>query len=300
MEYSQLQTERRNPASISLDQMSVMDAARLMNQQDSEIPVAVEKALPEIVEVVEMAANSFKAGGRLVYCGAGTSGRLGVLDASECLPTFGVSPDMVVGKIAGGDGALRFAVEGAEDDANLGASEMQNLDICEKDVVVAVSASGSAAYCLGALDYAREQKAKTAGVCCVENPAFAESCDCLIRAVVGPEILTGSTRLRAGTATKMVLNMISTLSMKEIGKVYKNLMVDVVPSNKKLQDRARRIVMAACNIERSQAEQLLQECEGEVKTAIVCQEAGVEPNVAREALDSTDGFVRAAIDVVNE
>jgi len=295
MDYDRLQTEGRNAESMGLDQMSTMEAARLMNRMDREVPDAVERALPEIAQAVDIAAEAFQNGGRLIYCGAGTSGRLGVLDASECLPTFGISPDMVVGVMAGGDHALRFAVEGAEDDPELGADDMRKLGVNDKDFVIAISASGSATYCLGALKYAKEQGAKTAGICCVEEPAFAGECDCLIKAVVGPEILTGSTRLRAGTATKLVLNMISTLSMVKIGKVYKNLMVDVVPTNKKLYDRSVRIVKNACGIERSDAEELLDECSGEIKTAIVHHETGAPIEKVREVLSQTWGFVGKAI-----
>jgi len=299
MEYDKLQTEGRNAASAGLDEMSTMEAAKLMNRMDREVPEAVEKALPEIVRVVDMAAEAFMNGGRLIYLGAGTSGRLGVLDASECLPTFGVSPDMVVGIIAGGDTALRFAVEGAEDDAELGVKDMKDLKVNKKDLVIAVSASGSAAYCSGALTFAREQGAKTAGICCVEEPGFADCCDVVIKAVVGPEILTGSTRLRAGTATKMVLNMISTLSMVKIGKVYENLMVDVVPTNRKLLDRSVRIVMAACGVSRKEAEQMLDKAGEETKTAIVVYETGATVDEAREALRRSDGFIRKAIRVVD-
>jgi len=298
MEYDKLQTEGRNAASIGLDQMTTLEAAQLMNRMDREVPDAVERALPEIARVIDMAADSFQKGGRMIYLGAGTSGRLGVLDASECLPTFGISPDMVLGRIAGGDTALRYAVEGAEDDAALGARDMEELGVNSKDLVIALSASGSAAYCLGALTYARKQGAKTAGVCCVDEPAFAEGCDCLIKTVVGPEILTGSTRLRAGTATKLVLNMISTLSMVKIGKAYKNFMVDVVPTNKKLLDRAIRIVMNACGTTREEAERLMKETGGEIKTAIVIHETGADTKKAREALKETGGFVRRAMEQI--
>ncbi len=295
MEYGKLQTEGRNAESSGLDEMSTMEAAKLMNRMDREVPYAVEKALPEIVRAVDMAAASFKKGGRLIYLGAGTSGRLGVLDASECLPTFGVPPEMVVGVIAGGDEALRLAVEGAEDDVWLGAKDMERLGINENDLVVAVSASGTAAYCRGALCHAKEQGAKTAGICCVEEPAFADCCDVLIKAVTGPEILTGSTRLKAGTATKMVLNMISTLSMVKSGKVYGNLMVNVVSTNRKLKDRSARIIMEACGVPEREAERMLEEAGGEVKTAIVACEGRVSVEQAREALSRAAAFIRKAI-----
>jgi len=295
MDYGQLETEKTNTRSIDLDQMSVLEAAELMNRMDSEVAEAVGRELTVIAEVAEAAAQAYKAGGRLIYVGAGTSGRLGVLDASECVPTFGVSPDMVVGRIAGGDRALRTAVEGAEDNEQLGRQDMEELKVSANDLVVAISASGSARYCQGALACARERSAKTAGIACVEAPAFAPLCDYVISAVAGPEILTGSTRLRAGTATKMVLNMISTLSMVQIGKAYRNYMVDVVPSNIKLMDRATRIVMNACETDRVTAEKLMEKCGGEIKTAIVCHETGTEADAAREALLQADGFVRKAI-----
>ena len=295
MDYGVLETEKSSPVSADLDRMSTREAAALMNRMDAEIAAAVQAALPEIAEAADMAAASFRRGGRLIYAGAGTSGRLGVLDASECVPTFGVSPDTVIGRIAGGDTALRYAVEGAEDDEALGAADMEALAVGTNDLVVAISAGGTAAYCLGALRYARAHGARTAGICCVKTPAFAADCDCLITAVVGPEILTGSTRLRAGTATKMILNMISTLSMVRTGKVYKNYMVDVVPTNKKLRDRAVRIVMGACALEREDAEQLLAACGGEVKTAIVSRETGKDAGTARAALAAAGGAVREAI-----
>ena len=296
MDYSKLVTENRNEASMNLDEMSALDAAKLMNRMDAEVPAAVEKALPQIAEVVDHIVEAFRNGGRLIYCGAGTSGRLGVLDASECLPTFGAGKDMVDSCIAGGTVALHTAVEGAEDDAKLGIEDVQRLNMSGRDVLVAISASGSAAYCAGALEYAGSIGAYTAGVTCVPEPAFAPFCKTVISAVVGPEILTGSTRLRAGTATKMVLNMLSTISMIRSGKVYKNLMVDMVPTNKKLEDRAIRIIRAATGVTREMAEARLKLCGGNMKASIVCCEAGVSPDEARAALERNDGFVGRAID----
>ena len=218
MDYSKLVTEGRNADSMDLDSMTALEAAALMNRMDAEIPAAVEKALPDIAAVIGKIVEAYRQGGRLVYCGAGTSGRLGVLDASECLPTFGAGADMVTAKIAGGPAALHTAVEGAEDDAGQGRRDLQEIGFCTKDVLIALSASGSAAYCAGALRYARDLGAFTAGVSCVPFPAFADLCGRLITVVIGPEILTGSTRLRAGTATKMVLNMLTTVSMVQYGK----------------------------------------------------------------------------------
>lgn len=298
MDYSELVTENRNAESTDLDQMSSLEAARLMNRIDAEVPAAVEKTLPEIAAVVDKIVEAYGRGGRLVYCGAGTSGRLGVLDASECYPTFGAGPDMVTAVIAGGLKALHTAVEGAEDDAEQGAADLKQIGFCEKDVLVAVSASGSAAYCAGALTYARGLGAFTAGVCCVPLPAFAPLCDVVIRAVVGPEILTGSTRLKAGTATKMVLNMLTTISMVQYGKVYKNLMVDMIPSNKKLEDRAARILMMAAGASRDEAAETLKKCGNEMKPAIVCLKTGAEPDAARKALSEASGFVGKAIRLI--
>lgn len=298
MDYSKLVTENRNAESTDLDRMSSLEAARLMNRIDAEVPAAVEKTLPAVAAVVDKIVEAYGCGGRLVYCGAGTSGRLGVLDASECYPTFGAGPDMVTAVIAGGLKALHTAVEGAEDDAEQGAADLKQIGFCEKDVLVAVSASGSAAYCAGALTYARGLGAFTAGVCCVPLPAFASLCDVVIRAVVGPEILTGSTRLKAGTATKMVLNMLTTISMVQYGKVYKNLMVDMIPSNKKLEDRAARILMMAAGASRERAAETLKKCGNEMKPAIVCLKTGAEPDAARKALSEASGFVGKAIRLI--
>lgn len=300
MKYGALATERNNEASRNLDQMSCLEAATLMNKMDSEISHCIESQLPTIATIAEKVANSFMNGGRLIYLGAGTSGRLGVLDASECVPTFGVSENMVIGKIAGGDKALRYAVEGAEDDPLLGKKDLEELHITKDDVVIAVSASGTAAYCLGGLEYAKQLGAITVGITCVTNPKLEVACNYVVSAVTGPEVLMGSTRLRAGTATKMVLNMISTLSMVKIGKVYKNYMVDMIPSNKKLMDRAKRIVAGACEIDVDEAEKLLIASEGEMKTAIVIHEANVDVNTARKLLEKSNGFVRKAIELAKD
>lgn len=296
MDYSKLITENRNAESMDLDQMTSLDAAKLMNRMDAEIPAAIEKVLPQIAAVIDRIVGAYHNGGRLVYCGAGTSGRLGVLDASECMPTFGAGEDMVVAKIAGGSKALNTAVEGAEDRSDFGVSDLKEIGFRSEDVLVALSASGSAAYCAGALEYARGIGAFTAGVCCVPLPAFAPLCDELITVVTGPEVLTGSTRLRSGTATKMVLNMLTTISMVRYGKVYKNLMVDMIPSNKKLEDRAVRIIMMAADTDREYAESVLKKCSNEVKPAIVCCQTGADYETAKKALEAASGFTRAAIE----
>ena len=298
MDYSKLVTENRNIESMNLDTLTTFEAAKLMNRMDAEIPAAVEKALLNIAAVIDKIVEAYKKGGRLVYCGAGTSGRLGVLDASECFPTFGAGTDMVTAKIAGGLKALNTAVEGAEDDAEHGAIDLQEIHFCAKDVLVAVSASGSATYCKGALEYARSLGAFTVGFSCVPTPTFAPLCDELITVVIGPEILTGSTRLRAGTATKMVLNMLTTISMVQYGKVYKNLMVDMIPTNKKLLDRAVRIIMVATGTDRKNAEICLKKCNNKVKAAIVCCQTNADYEIAEKALNDASGFVGKAIELI--
>ena len=298
MDYAKLVTENRNAESMNLDKLSSLEAVKLMNRSDAEIAVAVEKALPYIAKVIDRIVIAYKEGGRLVYCGAGTSGRIGVLDASECQPTFGVGEDMVVAKIAGGIKALNTAVEGAEDVKESGAQDLIDIGFCSKDVLVALSASGSAAYCKGALEYARSLHAFTAGVSCVPSPAFASLCDELITVIIGPEVLTGSTRLRSGTATKMVLNMLTTISMVQIGKVYQNLMVDMIPTNKKLEDRAVRIIMMATGCDKQSAEMSLQQCDNKIKPAIICCQTGVDYLTAEKALNAADGFVRTAIEII--
>ena len=293
MDYSKLITENRNEVSTDLDIMDTLQAVRLFNQADREVAVAVGKAETEIARVIDHITGAFENGGRLIYCGAGTSGRLGVLDASECFPTFGAGRDMVDARIAGGPAALNTAIEGAEDDPELGVADMKDAGLTGRDVLVAISASGSAAYCNGALKYARDAGAYTACVCCVENPSFAELCDTVISVVVGPEVLTGSTRLRAGTATKMVLNMLTTVSMIKAGKVYKNLMVDMIPTNKKLHDRAVRIIMMATGVTEAEAVKYLDLC-GNTKQAIVCILGSMTPQEAEEALERSHGRVREA------
>ena len=299
MEYEKLTTETVNPESAQLDTLSTLAAAKLMNRMDAGIPEAVEKALPEIAQLADIAADAFMHGGRLIYCGAGTSGRLGVLDASECPPTFGVSPELVVGLIAGGEKAVRSAVENAEDSRELAEEDLKSIDVNKKDVVVSISASGCAPHCIGALDYAESVGAFTACVVCVHGSELSRHSRISIEAVVGPEVLTGSTRLRAGTATKMVLNMITTLSMVKTGKVYKNYMVDMQPTNAKLRDRAVRIIKSAADVSREKAEEALSACSGNMKAAIVCLETGADCETAAATLESSGGFVRKAIEEIN-
>ncbi len=296
MNFEQLSTEQVNRKSLNLDDMTPYQAAMLMNEIDSQASMAVKTVLPQIAEAVEVISSRMRSGGRLLYAGAGTSGRLGVLDASECPPTFGVEPGLVVGVIAGGDTALRFSIEGAEDMPDLGREDMQKNGLCGLDVLVAISSSGYAPYCVGALDYAREQRAFAIALTCNEGSIISSHADLAIEIPTGPEILSGSTRLKAGTATKMVLNMLSTLSMVQLGKVYKNLMVDMKPSNNKLNDRAVRIVKYALNLEdRHDAEALLQKANGNVKAAIVMALSQADYPSAMKALKKQNGFVRRAV-----
>ena len=295
MKFESLSTEQVNEQSKNLDMLSPLEAARLMNRMDRQAADAVEQALPQIAEAVEKIADRMKAGGRLIYIGAGTSGRLGVLDASECPPTFGTDEGLVVGLIAGGDYALRHAVERAEDKPELAVEALKEIGFNAKDVLVGISASGYAPYCVGGLDYARSLGALTVGLSCNKDAIQSRHADIAIEMPTGAEILSGSTRLRAGTATKMALNMLTTLTMVQLGKVYGNLMVDMRPTNQKLQDRAIRIVQKALNIEdKAEADALLESAGRDVKTAIVMRSCGVDQQKAREALEKNGGFVRRA------
>ncbi|MDO5327178.1 MAG: N-acetylmuramic acid 6-phosphate etherase [Clostridia bacterium] len=295
MKFEDLSTEQVNEQSKNLDMLTPLEAARLMNRLDRQAAEAVEQALPRIAEAVEKIAARMKTGGRLIYIGAGTSGRLGVLDASECPPTFGTDESLVVGLIAGGDRALRHAVEKAEDQPELAVEALKEIGFCEKDCLVGISASGYAPYCVGGLDYARELGALTIALSCNRDAIQSRHAEIAIEMPTGPEILSGSTRLRAGTATKMALNMLTTLTMVQLGKVYGNLMVDMRPTNQKLQDRAVRIVQKALNIaDKAEADALLESAGRDVKTAIVMRSMQVTKEKAREALEQNDGFVRKA------
>ena len=296
MDYGKLDTEKTNARSERLDQMSALEIASLMNELDAGALAAVRAALEPIAEVAEEAARRIPRGGRLIYLGAGTSGRLGVLDASECPPTFGVPDGMVVGVIAGGDRALRYAIEGAEDDENLSAEDLKRLGVTPLDVVVAISASGTAPYCVGALKCAKSVGALAVSMCCNRGAKLSGYADIAIEMPTGAEVLSGSTRLRAGTATKLALNIISTAAMVRMGKAYKNLMVDVKATNTKLKDRAVRITMKAIGVDRAEAEERLAKANGSIKCAIVMKEAGVDYERAKKALDEENGFVRKAIE----
>ena len=288
-------TERRNPRTMQLDTMSELEIVTVMNEEDARVPLAIAKKLPQIAQAAHWAAEAFAQGGRLFYMGAGTSGRLGVLDAAECPPTFGVDPGMVVGLIAGGEKAFIKAVEGAEDDRALGQSDLEAHNLTAKDVVIGIAASGRTPYVLGGLAYARSVGCRTAAIACNPGSAVGKAADLAIEVEVGPEVLTGSTRLKSGTAQKLILNMISTASMVRAGKAYQNLMVDVMQTNEKLHVRAENIVIDATGVERAEARRAIDAAGGSVKCAITMLLAGCDAGEARRRLAEAKGHVRAAI-----
>lgn len=290
-----LDTERRNINTMNLDELSAVEIIEKINQEDEKIADCVKPAIPEIGKAVEFAVKSIKRGGRLIYIGAGTSGRLGILDASECPPTYGVPFDMVIGIMAGGDKAMRKAVEGAEDSKELAVNDLKELELSEKDTLVGLAASGRTPYVIGGLEYAKSLGAKTVAVSCVRNAKISELADAPIEVVVGAEAVTGSTRMKAGTAQKMVLNMISTTTMVKIGKVYQNLMVDVATTNEKLRVRALNIVSEATGIDKENSKKLLEESGYDVKVAIVMGLAGVDALKARKTLSDNELNVSATI-----
>ena len=295
MNLGNLISETRNPNTLRLDEMSTLEMVTAFNQEDRTVPEAIARVLPQVAEAVDLAAAALRAGGRIIYLGAGTSGRLGVLDASECPPTFGVEHGVVVGLIAGGPGALLKAVEDAEDSLTLGAEDLQAIALAPRDLVVGLAASGRTPYVIGALRHARQAGCATVAISCNPDSPIAREAQVAISPVVGPEALTGSTRLKSGTAQKLVLNMISTGAMVKTGKVYQNLMVDVKATNVKLVDRACRIVVEATGAERHDAEQALQQTGFEVKPAILMILAQVTADEARQRLAQHNGYLRAAI-----
>ncbi|AUG99918.1 N-acetylmuramic acid 6-phosphate etherase [Pectobacteriaceae bacterium CE70] len=295
MELGSLVSETRNPATMNLDLLSTLDMMTVFNQEDQKVPEAISQVLPAIAQVVEVTAACLKAGGRLIYLGAGTSGRLGVLDASECPPTFGVPHGLVIGLIAGGPGALLKAVEGAEDDPALGEADLINLSLKPVDMVIGLAASGRTPYVLGALRYAHQLGCHTAAISCNPQSPIAREAEIAISPLVGPEALTGSTRLKSGTAQKLILNMISTGVMVKLGKVYQNLMVDVKATNIKLMDRACRIVMETTGVNRAEAQSVLEQTDYNVKPAIVMILVGCDAEEAQWRLSHHNGYLRAAI-----
>lgn len=291
-----LTTEERNPRTMALDTMSAVEIVRAMNAEDATVAVAVRQVAPFIATAVAEIAARFAQGGRLIYIGAGTSGRLGVLDASECPPTFNTPPSLVMGVIAGGRRALTESVEAAEDNSHAGATEIITLDVTSVDSVVGIAASGRTPYVLGAIAEARRRGAFTVGIACNAGTALGAVVDIAIEVVVGPEVVSGSTRLKAGTAQKMVLNMLSTGALVLSGKTYSNLMVDVRATNEKLQRRAIHIVQEATGLDTQDAAVALTGADGEIKTAIVAVFAGVSPDEARARLARYGGRVRAALE----
>lgn len=291
-------TELVNDLSNNLDRLPTHEMLAIINQEDAKAVAAVHAVLPQIAAAVDRIADAFRSGGRLVYVGAGTSGRLGVLDASECLPTFGVSPEMVFGIIAGGERALTRAIEGAEDDDSAGAQAIRNADIQSNDVVVGISASGGAPFVLAAIAEAKARGATTVGIANSQNAPLCAESDIPIEAVVGPEVLQGSTRMKSGTAQKLILNMLSTGAMVRIGKTYGNRMVDVQCSNAKLVKRAERLVADIGNItDIKQVQRLLDTAGGSVKTAIVMARRNVNRSEAEALLNAANGFLSVVIDL---
>lgn len=292
MDLSRLTTENRNQKTMNLDELPVHDVLQLMNTEDHGVPEGVQKALPQIEAAVKAIINSFQKDGRLIYMGAGTSGRLGVLDAAECVPTFGTEPEMVQGLIAGGMAAMTVAVEGAEDSAALGQEDLVAINLTANDTVVGIAASGRTPYVIGGLDYAKQVGAATVSLACNFDTAISQHAAINIEVEVGAEILTGSTRLKSGTAQKLILNMLSTASMIGIGKVYKNLMVDVKPTNEKLVERAKRIIMAATDCSYDVAAQQFTAADENVKLAIVMILTDLPLKEAKLKLKQAKGFVR--------
>ena len=292
---STLITEQRNPNSMNVDSLSALEIVQLMNQEDKQVPLAIEKCLSQIAQAVECIVAAFQQGGRLVYIGAGTSGRLGVLDASECPPTFGVSPEMVKGIIAGGERALRHPIEGAEDSKAQAVVDLQTIQFSSKDVLVGIAASGRTPYVIGALEYAKSLGSVTVSIASNPNSAMANIVDIAIDTVVGAEVLTGSSRLKSGTAQKLVLNMLTTASMILMGKCYQNLMVDVQASNEKLKARAIRIVMQATDCDKALAEETLKQADQNAKLAIMMILSGLDRVQAEALLEKHQGKLQLAL-----
>ena len=299
MDLDKLITEGRNPDTLDIDRLSTEDMLKKINNEDKKVPIAVEKEIPNIAKAVDIIAEKLKQGGRLIYIGAGTSGRLGILDASECPPTFGVDPEMVQGIIAGGDVAIRRSVEDAEDKEDLGKEDLKKKNLSSKDVVVGIAASGRTPYVLGALRYAKEVGAHTIGISCNPDSEMKKIVDIMIAPVVGPEVIMGSTRMKAGTAQKLVLNMLSTGAMIKLGKVYSNLMVDVKATNEKLINRAKRIVKLATDADEKVIEKILKETNYNVKLTILMILTGLNQNKAKELLDRSNGYIAKAL-MLNE
>ncbi len=290
-----LVTESRNVASENIDMLSTIDMLKVINQEDQKVALAVEAIIPEIAKVVDLIAEAFQSGGRLIYTGAGTSGRLGILDASECPPTYGSDPDLVIGLIAGGHKAILKAVENAEDNEELGATDLQQIGFNHKDVLVGIAASGRTPYVIGSMNYAKSVGAKVAALSCNANSPMAEIADINITPIVGAEVVTGSSRMKAGTAQKLVLNMLTTGAMIRTGKVFGNLMVDVEATNAKLIQRQKNIVVEATGCSESQAAEALTQCNNHCKTAILMILLNINAELAAAKLSKHHGFIRHAL-----
>ncbi|OCA86853.1 MULTISPECIES: N-acetylmuramic acid 6-phosphate etherase [unclassified Bacillus (in: firmicutes)] len=291
-----LTTESRNDRSMQIDTSSPMEILRIMNEEDQKVAAAVQEVLPDVEIAVHFAVSSFQNGGRLIYMGAGTSGRLGVLDAVECPPTFSTKPEMVLGIIAGGESAFIKAVEGAEDRPEDGEKDLKDITLTENDTVIGIAASGRTPYVIGALRYARSVGAKTVALSCNKQARISEEADHAIEVVVGPEVLTGSTRLKSATAHKMILNMISTSSMVLLGKAYENLMIDVHVSNEKLKERAIGIISKITGVSYETARQTLEDADHQVKVALVMLKKDIKKEEAALILEQSGGYVRKAIE----
>ncbi|MCJ8294763.1 MAG: N-acetylmuramic acid 6-phosphate etherase [Colwellia sp.] len=291
-----ISTEGQNPDTLDIDLLDSLGVLKKINTEDKKVAVIVGQLLAEIAQGVDLIVDAFASGGRLIYIGAGTSGRLGVLDSVECPPTFSVSSGQVIGILAGGAGAMYKAVEGAEDNKQLAIDDLQAINLSSKDVLVGIAASGRTPYVLSAMAYAKEQGAKVIGISCSANPIYAQHSDVDICAVVGAEVLTGSTRMKSGTAQKLILNMLSTASMIRSGKSYKNLMIDVNASNEKLYARAVRIVMQATECDFNTAEQALAQADNQTKLASLMVLTGLDVNQAEAALLTNKGFLRKAVE----
>jgi N-acetylmuramic acid 6-phosphate etherase len=292
---NKLTTESRNPASENIDELTPLEIVRLINSEDAKVAEAVGREAEPIAQAIEIIADRLRYGGRLIYIGAGTSGRLGVLDAAECPPTFNSPPEMVVGLIAGGPGALTRAVEGAEDHPEFARDDLERIALTSRDVVVGIATSGRTPYVIGGLNYAREVGAYSIGLACNDGSELSRSADLMITPIVGPEVISGSTRMKAGTATKLVLNTLTTGAMVQMGKTYGNLMVDLRATNQKLMLRTRRMVAMLTGLNEDEAEQQLAACGGELKTAVVSYLRKVPANIARELLHQAKGQLRQAL-----
>lgn len=298
MGLAQLETERRNENTKTIDRVSTIEKLQMINNEDMKVALAVQKVLPTLAAAIDEASVRLEKGGHVYYVGAGTSGRLGVLDASECPPTYGVDYDLFVGIMAGGQAAMYKAQEGAEDDVAQGKEDLVAVHLNENDIVVGLAASGRTPYVIGALDYANEVGAETVSVCCVTNGEISKHATYAIEAVAGPEPITGSTRMKSGTAQKMILNMFSSVLMVKAGKVYENLMVDVRPTNEKLVARAKRIIATCTETTEEIAGVALEKAQGDVKVAIISILGKCEPEQAKEILELHHGHVASAIEAL--